>query len=193
MTVELVAPGELIIDRLKIGQESLYIIKRGQVIINFDSVDRDFNIIKENSKPDCVIRNENETFGEISLFYNCQSQATVKGLTYATLGVLNKINFKTVCNDFPMFEQIIKENIFNYEYKFKTKNFKTMERMPLFQGIGKEAMHEALYSFEVKVVLPGDVIINMGEFCDDMFIIQQGKICVETRVNDEEFCLEILG
>lgn len=135
---------------------------------------------------------ENNIFGEISSIYGCQTTAAVVGRSYALLGILSKANFKLLTADFPDLENAFKERISKYTYPHKRRFLEVMKQTEPFQGLNDDIMMQLLYSMEVKDYLPGQELIALDCFSDQMFFVQKGEVAVEVGLEDGHLCIEKL-
>lgn len=107
------------------------------------------------------IMHSGEFFGEISLVYGCKRTATVTALKYSTLAVLEEKDYKEhVLLEFEDIAAQFKKKIYLYDDRMNLFIKKSIQQVPYFkkEEIGNDALHDIMYSLEVKKFNKGDIL-----------------------------------
>ena len=129
----------------------MYLIARGECVVNIRD---EANKIVKNFK----ILGPADYFGEIGLVYGCKRTATVVSRKYTTLAKLSKAKFTMIVTEFPKFKEILKKGIFKYNDRMKKFIKSCLNKIPYFQGISEDAIHDVIYHMNLKHFNEGEII-----------------------------------
>jgi CRP-like cAMP-binding protein len=91
---------------------------------------------------------EGDHFGEISLLYGCNAQASIVSLSYDNLAMLPKRAFMDMCDKFSFFGEVVRK--YNYKYSEKRKQFmiRLIKTVEYFEQEDKEIIHTLIYTLK---------------------------------------------
>ncbi len=149
-------PGDIIIKEGDEEGEYFYIIETGKVEFTI-------NGNKVNSGE------SGSTFGELALMYNAPRAATVISVTQTILWALDRVTFRRILLEETskrraMFESFLKE-------------------VPLLKGLQHYELFKLADALDTRTINPGQIIIKEGDFGEEFFIIESGKVKVEKNEN----------
>lgn len=147
---------------------------------------------KKNTQVLTVLR-PGDYFGEISLIYGCKRTSKVVSIKYSTLAILRKNLYKEILIEFPELQSELKKTIFSYNDRMKRFIKASIQRVPYFQNIGNDALHDIIYNLKGQKFQSGDLLQEPGDNATSLFFLQDGVIEIFTRTeNNHEFVLEKL-
>ena len=163
----------------------MYLVARGECVVNIRDEN---NKIVKNFK----ILGPADYFGEIGLVYGCKRTATVVSRKYTTLAKLSKSKFNMIVTEFPRLKEILKKGIFKYNDRMKKFIKSCLNKIPYFQGISEDAIHDVIYHMNLRHFNEGDIIQNPGDSTKSLYFIQEGIVEVYADFDGHHFVIERL-
>ncbi|KAL4455026.1 hypothetical protein ABPG74_006408 [Tetrahymena malaccensis] len=146
--------------------EKFYIIIQGKVGINIKLTKQDVDLkqVKE--------LKAGESFGEIALIYKRPRLATIKCLENCIFGVLSQKSYQNTLQ--------------SKELNKMLKEMSILYKMALFSSWTQNKLRDLYLNSMWLNYKKGDLVYDLGDSADSMFIIQEGEFVVYTKSNFEK-------
>jgi CRP-like cAMP-binding protein len=125
-------------------------------------------------------------FGEVALLTAGNRTASVRALSYTTLGVLDNTSFNQLIMNFPMTLDAFKQVMFAYNDRFKRFLFRMLKRVSVFKALSSETQQEILYSLKETSVEEGEYIVKPGMTTQEILFLKEGVVEVSITINDKQ-------
>ena len=123
-------------------------------------------------------------FGEIALLTEFPRTATVTSKNYCTVAILQCLYFKSLIKKFPQTEELLWDEMKQYDDKLLLFLKGMLNYVPYFKPINPQNLHDILYSMKPDSFKEGQYIIKPGDLCDNIYFIVSGKLEVSITIND---------
>ncbi|KAL4503308.1 hypothetical protein ABPG72_000914 [Tetrahymena utriculariae] len=146
--------------------EKFYIIIQGKVGINIKLTKQDVDLkqVKE--------LKVGESFGEIALIYKRPRLATIKCLENCIFGVLSQKSYQNTLQ--------------SKELNKMLKEMSILYKMALFSSWTQNKLRDLYLNSMWLNYKKGDIVYDLGDSADSMFVIQEGEFVVYTNSNFEK-------
>ena len=184
LTVELKNPEDVIIEQNARTQEMYYVAKGVCTV----------QVVDQTKKLNKCVRNllPGDHFGEIGMIYGTPRTATVLSKNYSTLAKMSLEVYHDLTTEYPSMVNALKEQIYKYDDSLTMFCKESLERIPFLQGVGNEAVYDVMFSLSKRFCEKGEIIQNVGEDADTMFLVLNGMIELYTYFENHIFVLERL-
>lgn len=108
---------------------------------------------------------------------------------YTTLASLDYNSYVRLQTDFPGFEELVLEQIYSYQTNKKKLFMTSLNKLELFKGVGREAMHSLYFNTRGDRFSPGARLLSVGQSSNNMFYIVSGKVNVDAYIDGAIFNL----
>ena len=131
-------------------------------------------------------------FGEISLIYDCITQASCVSRNYLGLAVLSKKHYEEFIVDQVEWKEELLRHVRKYKDPRKRFILKSVKNIPHFSHLPDDIIHELAYAFELKFYEQGSHVLKVGQLCDRFLILLAGEIEVVTEMEGNEYVVDRL-
>lgn len=112
---------------------------------------------------------------------------------FSTLGKISGVNFEELISKFPEIKNLMIDRVKDYDDNLKIFFEKALTSIDYMQGIPEDAMNEMIFSFTPEQLEKGQIIFEVGDEANEMFIIQNGMVEIYTTMeNGVDFVIERL-
>ena len=184
LVVELKNPEDIVIEQNS-STRDMYFVAKGICTVQLVDQTKKLNKCVRNLLP-------GDHFGEIGLLYGTPRTATVLSKNYITLAVMSLEVYNDLNTDYPQMQDALKEHIYSYDDTLTHFTLASLRRVPYFQDINNEALYDVMYTLKKRFYDKGDLIQNVGEDADTMYLVLNGTIELYTHFESYEFVLERL-
>ncbi|CAI2377400.1 unnamed protein product [Moneuplotes crassus] len=184
LTVELKSPEDTIITQNSKTRD-MYYVANGVCCVTVTDYEKKVNTVRH------LLPGNH--FGEIGMIYGTPRTASVFSKNYCTLAKMTVEVFNEVITDYPFLVTALKEHIYTvYDDPMTSFCFSTLERIPYFQGVGNEAIYDAIYTLTKRFCKKGEIIQKVDEEATTMYILINGIVEIYTQFEGNNFVLERL-
>lgn len=155
----------------------LYFIAQG--ICNVEVIDEEHSLNLVN------ILQDGDHFGEISMLFRTECTATVTSAVYSSLALLSPENFSELLDVYPKTCEKIMSRIAEYSDSWTCFCRKIILDIPYLANCDKMLVNRILYSLKQERYESEQVIINIGDQIDFIYLIAEGELEFFTYIYDK--------
>ena len=147
--------------------DSMYFISTGDCAVNITDHKNEEHIAYK-------LLVEGDHFGELSLLYGCNAQASIVSMSYDNLALLPRRGFIDTIDKFPHFEDVVRKYSYKYTDKKKLFMLRLIKSVEYFSKENNEMHHRLMYKLKTVLLEEGTLVLRVGDATDKIIFVERG-------------------
>ena len=108
------------------------------------------------------------------------------------MGSINNDVFAEMCYVFPDVYLNIKQNMKQYQDRYKVWQKFQLKKIPYFTDLSFETLEELSYCLQSEYFQSGQIIFKKDSICEKLYVLVSGEVEIYQSLNSEDLILDTL-